>query len=374
MQNGRPPLRIVIAGGGTGGHLFPGIAIAQEFMSRNPENRIIYVGTGRPLEVSILANTAFEHKIISAEGIKGRGLWRQAISVGKIPKAVIQSVLILKQFKPNLVVGVGSYAAGPLCLAAWLLGIRVVLHEQNITPGATNRILVHFADRIYVSFKETFPGLSPELVRFAGNPVRKEIMECAKNHELSELSASASKRPFTVLILGGSQGAHSINMALMEALEHLKEKDDLLFVHQTGVQDETIVKNAYDRHGVACDVRPFFVDMARQYQKADLIICRSGATTVAEVTAIGKAIIAVPFPFATGNHQVLNARALERAGAAEIIHDPELNGKDLAEKINYYFSNPKAIQQMAFRAKRLGRPDAAARIVDDCYQLITQSR
>ncbi len=373
MQNGRSPLRIVIAGGGTGGHLFPGIAIAQEFMSRNPENSVIYVGTGRPLEVSILSQTGFKHKRISVEGIKGRGLWNQTISICKIPKGVIQSVFILKRFKPNLVVCVGSYAAGPLGLAAWLLGIKIVIHEQNIMLGITNRILLHFADRIYVSFKDTSAGLNPEKVRFTGNPVRKEILECARSLEMPDINASGSKRPFTVLILGGSQGAHSINMKLMEAIEHIKKKDDFFFVHQTGAQDETIVKNAYKRHAISCDVRAFFVDMARQYQKADLIICRSGATTVAEITTIGKGVIAVPFPFAADNHQVLNARALERAGAAELIPDKGLNGKALAERINYYFSNPKVLHRMASRAKRLGRPDAAALVVDDCYKLITQN-
>ena len=362
--------RIVIAGGGTGGHLFPGIAIAQEFMTRNSNNSLLFVGTGKPFEIAALSEAGFIHKHITAEGIKGRGLWNQVVSILKIPKGVFESILILKRFKPDIVVGMGGYSAGPLAIGAWLMGIKIALHEQNILPGITNQILSRLADRIYVSFDDARTGLNTKKVLFTGNPVRKEILQCARNQKSDEIVNSKQKQHFTILIIGGSQGAHSINMALLESIEQIKDKDKFYFIHQTGIQDEAQVKNAYTRNGISCKVQAFFNDMARQYQKADLIICRAGATTVAEIKAIGKNAIFIPFPFAADNHQVLNARSLEKAGAAEMILEKDLSGKTLAERITFYASSPDTLRQMASRARGLGRPDAAGLIVDDCYKLI----
>jgi UDP-N-acetylglucosamine--N-acetylmuramyl-(pentapeptide) pyrophosphoryl-undecaprenol N-acetylglucosamine transferase len=371
LQNATKALRVVIAGGGTGGHLFPGIAIAQEFLAKNAENSVLFVGTGRPFEISILSEAGFAHKRITAEGFKGRGIWHQLVSILKVPKGVIESMLILKGFKPHIVIGVGGYSAGPLAMGAWLLGIKIVLHEQNILPGITNRILSRFADRICVSFAETIMGVTPKKIRLTGNPVRKEIVQCAETLKNTNIKASKKEKKFTILILGGSQGAHSINMALLEALEHLENRENIFFVHQTGAQDETQVKQSYDKNGIENDTRAFFKDMARQYQNADLIICRAGATTVAEIKAIGKGVIFIPFPFAADNHQVLNARSLERVGAAEMILEKNLSGKFLAERINYYVQRPEALKQMASRSRDFGRVDAAAMIVDNCYELIS---
>lgn len=367
-------LRVVIAGGGTGGHLFPGIAVAQEFMARNPQNRILFVGTGKPFELSVISEAGFAHKRITAEGIKRRGLLNQAVAILKIPKGIIESAKILKRFGPNIVVGVGSYAAGPLAMAAYLLKIKIVLHEQNLLPGITNRILSRLANRVYVSFNDTAKVLNSRKTHFTGNPVRKEILQSIVEQKDIRKADSKKRKPFTVLVIGGSQGAHSINMAFMEALEHIKNKDNFFFVHQTGTRDEKIVQRAYRKHSTPCEVRSFFKDMARQYQQADLVICRAGATTVAEITAIGKSVIFIPFPFAADNHQVLNARALEKAGAAEVILEENLSGKTVVERIDYYFSNPERLQHMAFRARRFGRPDAAADIVDDCYDLVSSTR
>ena len=364
------PLRVVIAGGGTGGHLFPGIAIAQEFTARNPSNRLLFVGTGKPFETTALSKAGFAHKRITSEGIKGRGLWNQTKSILKIPKGIFESVMILKQFRPDLVVGVGGYSAGPLVAGACLLGIKIVLHEQNILPGITNRILSRLADRIYVSFDDIPTDFNPKKVLYTGNPVRREILQFAKNQKVGEIDDSTQQRHFAILILGGSQGAHSINMALLDAIDKIKDKDKFFFIHQTGLNDETRVKNAYELYSVSCRVQAFFNDMARQYQKADLVICRAGATTVAEIKAVGKGAIFIPFPFAADNHQVLNARSLEKAGASEIILEKDLNGKALAERINFYASNPDTLRQMASRAKDLCRTDAAAVIVDDCYNLV----
>ncbi len=366
----RHELRVVIAGGGTGGHLFPGIAVAEEFCARNPKNSVLFVGTGNPFEVSILSGTGFAHRRITAEGVKGRGIKNQLVAMLKIPLGVLQSVVILKSFKPHLVMGVGGYSAGPLVVGAWLLRIKNVLHEQNILPGITNRMLSRFANRIYVSFPETKWGAAIEKIRFTGNPVRKEIVQAAKRQKNAEVAASKKKRRFSILILGGSQGAHRINMAILESLKYLENKEKMFFAHQTGVHDEAQVRQGYDEQAVASDVRAFFKDMDEQYQNADLIICRAGATTVAEITALGKAAIFIPFPFAADNHQALNAQSLVRAGAAEMIAEKDLSAKVMAQRINHYARQPEALRQMGTRSRKFGRVDAAATIVDDCYELV----
>jgi UDP-N-acetylglucosamine--N-acetylmuramyl-(pentapeptide) pyrophosphoryl-undecaprenol N-acetylglucosamine transferase len=363
-------LRIIIAGGGTGGHLFPGIAIAQEFMARNPNSNVLFVGTGKSFETSILSELGFKHAKITAAGIKGRGTAKQALSIAKIPQGIFESIMILKRFKPDLVIGVGGYAAGPLVTGAWLLGIRIALHEQNILMGITNRILSRLADRMFISFENTPLELNGRKVHLTGNPVRKEILQRNGNQKVSTIAGFGKQRPFTVLIIGGSQGARGINLAVMEAVEHIREKDAFFFIHQTGVQDETMVKAAYQRCDISGKIQAFFVDMARQYQQADLVICRAGATTVAEITAIGKGVVFIPFPFAADNHQVLNARTLTNAAAAEMILEKDLSGRILADKIEYFASNPEALSQMASRAKDFGRPDAAAMIVDNCYGMM----
>ena len=360
------PLRIAIAGGGTGGHLFPGLAIAQEFTARNKRNRIVFISTGNPLERSVLGRTDFPLETITAEGIKGRGIWNQARSALKIPKGIIEAWRILKTYKPDLTVGLGSYSAGPVVMGAWLLRTKIVLHEQNILPGITNRILAPFADRIYVSFDDTRARFAPHKIRLTGNPVRKELLN---NH--SAEAAAPGLEKFCVLIIGGSQGAHRINTTLVEALGHLTHKDGLFFIHQTGAADEPMVAEAYRHQNVAARVQAFFRQMGPLYKQADLIICRAGATTVAEVTAMGKAVIFVPFPFAADDHQTLNAATLADRGAAELVHEKELRADALAQKIEYYASHPEALETMAAKAAQLGHPAAAKKIVDDCYELVS---
>ena len=371
-------VRIVIAGGGTGGHLFPGVAIGQEFMARNPANEVLFVSTGSPFEKRVLAEAGFTLRCITSEAIKGRGVWNQLTAVLKMPKGVFESILILKNFKPDLTVGVGGYASAPLMIGAWLMGVKIVLHEQNILPGITNRMLAPLAERIYVSFENTrlrknrSPSeKSAKKVRVTGNPVRGDILDCEKKQREAPNIILDDTGSFTVLVIGGSQGAHRINMAVMDAIAHLEQKEKFFFIHQTGARDETQVKNAYARQGVSCRVQSFFDDMASQYQEADLVICRAGASTVAEVTAIGKGVIFIPYPYAADNHQVLNARALADRGAAEMILEDDLNGERLAQSVKYYASNLEDLKTMAATAKNFGKPDAASVIVNDCYKLIT---
>ena len=369
--NDKRPLKIVIAGGGTGGHLFPGIAIAQEFKIRNSATHIIFVSTGNPMEKSVLSKTDFELRCIRVAGIKGRGIWNQLISVLKIPTGILESMRILKNFTPDLAIGLGSYSAGPVLIGAWLRRIPIAVHEQNLLPGITNRILSRFADRIYISFENTKSNLDPRKVRWTGNPVRRELLKFEDSCTGDSRHHTVERR-FTILIIGGSQGAHRINMAVIEALEYLKDKGRLHFVHQTGKTDEQPVSAAYRRHGIQGTVQSFFDDMAEQYHRADLLICRAGATTVAEISALGKAAIFIPFPYAADNHQVLNAGSLSNEGAAEMILEKDLSGEILAEKIEYYADHPAALKHMAVKARRFGNPEAAKNIVDDCYRLIEE--
>jgi len=363
-------LRIVVAGGGTGGHLFPGIAIAREFMARNSATRIIFVSTGNRLEKAVLSKAGFDLRSIQVAGIKGRGVWNQIKSVLKIPGATLAAMGLLKNFSPDLTIGLGSYSAGPVVIGAWLMRIPIAIHEQNILPGITNRILARFADRIYISFENTKSKLNPKKVHWTGNPVRQELLESAGRPEGGTAQDNRQGR-FTVLIIGGSQGAHRINMAMTGALEPFQNDERLHFVHQTGEADEAAVSDAYRKNNVSAEVQSFFDDMARQYRRADLIICRAGATTVAEITALGKAAIFIPFPFAADNHQMLNAAALASDGAAEIVAEEQLSSNLLGEKIEYYRAHPRILEDMAARARRHGKPEAAINIVDDCYKLIS---
>ena len=366
------PFNILIAGGGTGGHLFPGIAIAESLMERDQNNRLLFVNTGNRFERSVLSMKGFDLETITAEGIKGRGLWMKLKSASKLPKGIFESILILKKFKPDLVIGMGGYSSGPVVLAAWMMGTKIVLHEQNLKPGITNRILFYLADRIYVSFFATANGFNPAKVRVTGNPVRRAILASpALPEETDEHAARTDRRKFTVLVLGGSQGAHSINMAVIDTLKHLNPKRNYHFIHQTGIADEKMVKDSYMMCGISGTVRPFFHDMADLYSKADLIICRAGATTVAEVTSIGKGVIFIPYPFAADNHQVINAKALVDEEAAEMIQENDLSGELLSSRIETLASDPEQLKNMMEKSKLFGKPKAAGEIINDCYNLLT---
>jgi UDP-N-acetylglucosamine--N-acetylmuramyl-(pentapeptide) pyrophosphoryl-undecaprenol N-acetylglucosamine transferase len=358
----------VVAGGGTGGHLFPGIAIANEFMARNSATRVLFVSTGNRLEKTVLSKAGFELRSVQVAGIKGRGIRNQLISVLKIPGAILASMGLLKNFSPDLIVGLGSYSAGPVVVAAWLRSVPIVIHEQNILPGMTNKILARFANRIYISFKNTQSRFNPQKAYWTGNPVRRELLETGDSNGTA--ANDTGRKKFTVLIIGGSQGAHRINTAMIEALEHFRGFERLHVVHQTGEADEASVSTAYRRKSVSATTQSFFDDMAKRYHQADLIICRAGATTVAEITALGKAAIFIPFPHAADNHQMLNAADLANDGAAEIIVEKDLSGHLLCERIEHYMDHPGSLEDMAARAGRHGNPEAAKNIVDDCYHLV----
>jgi UDP-N-acetylglucosamine--N-acetylmuramyl-(pentapeptide) pyrophosphoryl-undecaprenol N-acetylglucosamine transferase len=360
-----PGYRLIVAGGGTGGHLFPGIAVAQAFMARNPNNRVLFVNAGRPLEIDVLSRLGWAYQMISIEGIKGRGLFRQISAAFKIPGAVWQSARIIKDFQADAVLGVGGYSAGPVVVAAWLKGVRTALHEQNQLPGLTNRLVRRIVDQIYLSFADSAQRFDPQKARITGNPVRDEIVILG-----SQPALGTDENAFTVLIIGGSQGAHAINEAIVEALPQLKTIPGLRLLHQTGLPDESRVRRAYADSGIPSTAQAFFNNMAECYRQADLVVCRAGATTVAEITAVGKAAVFVPFPFAADDHQTHNARALVAAGAARMIPQKDLDGRVMADVIKELAGNRESLVDMAANARTLGRPEAALSIVSNLYWLI----
>ena len=371
MLSTQNKLHVVIAGGGTGGHLFPGIAIAEAFMEKIPDCRILFIGTDRPFEKSILAEKEFDHEAIFVQPLKGKSLWSKLAAMVVFPWSIYQAVRKMRRFDTDLVVGLGGYSAAPVAIGAWLMGIRIVIHEQNILPGLTNRLLSRLASRVYVSFENTRIRADARKIFFSGNPVRREVLRVAD--EKKDASHASSYR-LTVLVLGGSQGAHSLNMAVADALDELKDVEGLYFIHQTGKADEMDIKTTYAKHDIPCRVAAFFSDIDRQYARADLLICRAGATTVAEAAVLGKACIFVPYPFAADNHQEFNARALVKAGAAGMILDKDLDAQAVARLIRYYLSNTQAVTYMAEQAKRFGRPHAAEAIINDCLALLKKKR
>jgi len=360
-------IRVVIAGGGTGGHLFPGIAVAEEIRARSRRNQVLFISRGSELERSVLARAGFPLEAITVEGFKGRSLWHQFRVLCLLPRGLFQAIRRLRVFRPDVVIGLGSYSAGPVVAAAWLLRTPIALCEQNTLPGITNRLLSRLADRVFISFKQTGGGLDPHKVLWTGNPLRREIAAAACTR-----ASRQEREEFTVLVIGGSQGAHAINLAVAAALERLGGRERLFFIHQTGAADEQWVRAAYRRAGIAASVQAFFDDMAAAYRQADWVICRAGATTVAEISALGKAAVFIPFPHAADNHQRLNARCLVEAGAAEMIDESQLSAEWLAERIGFYASHPEVLARLGEQAARLGKPDAARRVVDECYRLVAQ--
>jgi len=357
--------RVVIAGGGTGGHLYPGIALARALMRHDMDIEISFVGTQKGLEAKVLPREGFTLKTILSAGLLGKKKIARWVSWFKLPIGTAQSMCFLIRKRPGLVVGVGGYASGPLVLSAWILRIPILIHEQNSIPGMTNKWLGKIADKIAVSFKES-SGLFPKgKVEVTGNMIREEF--CQPKEEAKK----KVEGPFRILVLGGSQGAHSINVAMVEALQSLSEqRKNIHITHQTGEADYEMVSKKYKEGEFTSDIRPFIDDMAEQYRKASLVICRAGATTLAEVTACGKMSILVPFPHAAHNHQEKNARILEAANAGELVLDEELSGPRIAGSIVQAMQEPDRVQQMEENSYKLGNRDATEKVRLLCMELL----
>ncbi len=357
-------VRLLIAGGGTGGHLYPGVALAEEFTTRRKGNEVLFVGTRRGLEARVIPELDYPIEFIEVSGLKGTGLMNRLRGFARLPWALVQSFSILGRFKPDIAVGVGGYASGPMILAAWLRGVPTAVLEQNTVPGVTNRILGRFARAVYVMFEGSRGYFPARKVHVLGNPIRRQLLENFLR------STQAANGKFNILVLGGSQGARAVNLRMVEAAAHFGDvEDDLRIVHQTGAKDEAQVRRGYEELGVDADVRPFIDNMSEAYRRADLVVCRAGATTLAEVMVAKKASILIPFPYATDNHQELNAKELVDAGAARMLVERELDGEKLADAILELYRSPGDRAEMEQAASRTGRPEAAREIVDACVQL-----
>jgi UDP-N-acetylglucosamine--N-acetylmuramyl-(pentapeptide) pyrophosphoryl-undecaprenol N-acetylglucosamine transferase len=354
-------LRVVIAAGGTGGHLFPGIAVAQEFKERFQAG-VTFLTSPRPVTTQILEGYGFAWETISSQALQGRGFFGRLRSLLAVPGSVLQARARLQALAPQLVLGMGGYTSGPVGLAAYLLGIPLALHEQNAIPGFANRRLARLARRIFVSFPATRGHFPPDRGVWTGNPIRAEFFE---------VRAERPPAPFTVLVTGGSQGAHHLNMEVIRALPRLEEvRDRLRFMHLTGGADEPLVAAGYRDAGFAAEVAAFSTAMANMMGRAHLVVSRAGASTLAEIAALGRAALLVPYPFAANNHQEYNARFLMEAGAAWMILNKDFTAELFAAKIREMLDHPEKLPEMESASRQLARPDAAKEIVQGCLELV----
>jgi UDP-N-acetylglucosamine--N-acetylmuramyl-(pentapeptide) pyrophosphoryl-undecaprenol N-acetylglucosamine transferase len=361
-------LRIVIAGGGTGGHLYPGIAVAREIVSRRPDAQIAFVGTAKGIEVRAVPREGFQLDLIRSGGIKGKSMLARGRGAALLPVSLVDAWRVVTRRRPHLVIGVGGYSSGPVVLVAALRGVPTLLLEQNAVPGLTNRLLAPFASAAAVTFESTQAFFGSKAF-VSGNPVRPEFLKAVESETESDTDDQASSA--RILVFGGSQGAHAINLAMVEAAPELAaQQPGLRLTHQTGERDVEMVRAAYRNARLAADVAPFFDDMGRQVGRADLIVCRAGATTLAEITAAGRAAILIPLPTATDDHQRKNAEALVAAGAAEMLVQSELTGRTLARRVVALAFDRDARARMSAAARTLARPAAAAMIVDRVFELV----
>ena len=354
-------MKVLIAAGGTGGHIYPGIAVANEILRRDADSEVLFVGTARGLEKKIVPENGFQLSLINSAGLKNVGFIGKVKGLSVLPKSFLEARRIIRQFRPHVVVGAGGYVSGPVLMMAAIMGVPTLVMDSNALPGFTNRRLARFVEKAALTFDDAVPHFGKKGV-VTGNPVRSEFFD---------IPAKERSEQFHVLIFGGSQGARAINSAMTDAIGNLGEYAGRLTVtHQTGESDFETIKNAYaDSKFSQADVRPFISDMFVEFEKADLVICRAGATTCAELAAAGKASIMVPLPTAADDHQRKNAEAFERSGAAKMILQQDMSGDALANEIKTLIESPATITKMESSAKRLGRPDAAEKTVDIIEEL-----
>jgi UDP-N-acetylglucosamine--N-acetylmuramyl-(pentapeptide) pyrophosphoryl-undecaprenol N-acetylglucosamine transferase len=349
-------MKVLFAAGGTGGHIFPAIAVAKELQKRHEYAEVLFVGTARGLETRIVPENGFQLSLIHSAGLKNVGLKGQVKGLAVLPKSFLEARQIIRQFRPHVVVGAGGYVSGPVVAMAAIMGVPTLVMDSNALPGFTNRQLARFIDRAALTFDVSLPYFGKKGV-VTGNPVRREFFE---------VPPIARGDKFHVLVFGGSQGARAINNAMADALNALERfNGELSITHQTGETDFERIRDAYARSSFAsADLRPFISDMPGEFAKADLIISRAGATTCAELTAAGKASIMIPLPTAADDHQRKNAEALEKEGAAKMILQAELTPERLADEITQMIEHPDEVTAMERAAKAMSRADAAEKATD----------
>jgi UDP-N-acetylglucosamine--N-acetylmuramyl-(pentapeptide) pyrophosphoryl-undecaprenol N-acetylglucosamine transferase len=356
-------MRLIIAGGGTGGHLFPALAIARAVKAEDPNSSILFVGTRQGIEARIIPETEFPIHFITARGIRRTGAASTLRAIVEIPFGVMQSIRVIREFRPNIVLGVGGYASGPTLAAAVLARIPTAIQEQNSIMGTTNKLLMRFADRVFISWEKTDPAPPTAKTILAGNPIREDLLDPPLRPNRGD--------KFNILIFGGSRGARSINLAVTQNLDLLLPiSGRISLLHQTGYEAADEVRESYHKAGIVADVREFINDMGQAYSWADLVVCRSGASSVAELTALGKPAILIPYPYAIGDHQTRNAVLLETAGAARVILDRDLKNGMLTKEIRSIIEKPDLLDDMAESSRKLGRPEAARIIAKGLIDLM----
>ena len=356
------PIRVVIAGGGTGGHLYPGIAVARELRRRRPAAVVTFAGTAKGIEARVIPREGFELDLLRSAGLKGMGAGGLIRGLSLLPLSGMDAWRIVSRRQPQLVIGVGGYSSGPVVMAAALRGIPTMLLEQNAVPGLTNRLLARVVSAAALTF-DTAADFFGRRGFVTGNPVRAEFFESA--------AESRAGGPPRVLIVGGSQGAHAINVAMVAAAPRLAAyRGGMAITHQTGERDLELVRSGYRSAGLEARVEPFLYAMDREVKAADLVVCRAGATTIAELTAAGVPAILVPLPTAADDHQRKNAEVLVKAGAADLIEQKLLTGALLAERIEALLADGERRSTMSAAARGFARPDAAAAIVDRALALV----
>ncbi|MGI6648044.1 MAG: undecaprenyldiphospho-muramoylpentapeptide beta-N-acetylglucosaminyltransferase [Bacillota bacterium] len=361
-------MRVVFTGGGTGGHLYPALAIARYLQKVYPKIQILFIGTAQGLEAEIVPRAGFNFLTISSQGLKRRFSWSNIKTGWLVLRGLRESRRILKQFAPDLVVGTGGYVCGPVVLMAHWLGIPSAIHEQNAWPGITNRILSRLVSLVMTTFEESKPHFTRAArVEVTGLPIRPEIMEV--NRLAGAKSLNLNPQLLTILVVGGSRGAQSINRAMLTILEHYQNRPDIQIVQVTGTLGYEETRKSIIERGLDLEesgnirVVPYLYDIENALAVADLMICRAGAATLAEISAKGIPSVLIPYPYASENHQEHNARAFEAQGAAVVIKDRDLSGEKLLAAVQELLEEPGRLSRMAVAAHKLGRPQAVKEIV-----------
>ena len=349
------PVKLLIAGGGTGGHVFPSLAIAQEWLSRANEREVVLVGTQRGIEMKLVPQAGLPLETLRVAGLKGKGGATLLRNLAMLAPAMLDARRVLRKHKPVAAFGVGGYAAGPMLLATWLGRVPNVIFEPNAEPGFTNRVLARISTRIATGYEVSAREWGKKAV-VTGCPVRSEFFS---------ISPRRPEKSFRLLVTGGSQGALPINRVFVDAMDRLAaRKNELAIVHQTGERDYNAVRAAYARREINAEVVPFLTNMAERFAWADVIVCRAGAITAAEVAAAGRAAIFIPFGRATDSHQLRNAQEMTRAGAGRLISEAELTAESLTGEIFSLLNQPQEIEKLSTAARGLARPFAARDIVN----------
>ncbi|OGW39570.1 MAG: undecaprenyldiphospho-muramoylpentapeptide beta-N-acetylglucosaminyltransferase [Nitrospirae bacterium RBG_13_39_12] len=365
-------MKVMIAGGGTGGHLFPGLAVAEELKNRDETIEMTFVGTEHGIEARVVPREGYSIRFLRAEGLVGVSIIKKIKAIVKTLLSFADSLNIIKTVRPDIVIGVGGYASGATVLTAFLNSIPTMILEQNSIPGLTNKILGKFVRTICITYQDSISFFPKGKTFLTGTPIRMKVLK--GSIESAYRLFSMDRDLFTVFVFGGSSGARSINTAFADALNYMYDlRDKIQFLHQTGVKDYEVVREAYRKGGFRGTVTPFIYQMGEAYAVADLVISRAGATTLAELTALGKPAILIPYPYAAGHHQELNARKLYEMGAARMILNSELKGESLAYNIRDLYMNETARTEMQKNSMALGRPEAGAKVVDIVMSLVKQS-